>query len=98
MIRGLKVWNVIKKHLNFFHHRIVDKNSDIETVEGMSIDIIDKELQALEIIRNKKTSLVYFVYCCNNTYQVYLEWCKLIKLHEEKLTEEEFNLLYEVIL
>lgn len=47
---GLEVWNAVKKYLNLYHHQAVKENIDVETVEGMPINIIEKELKALNEI------------------------------------------------
>ena len=53
MNKGLEVWNAVKKYLNLYHHQAVKENIDVKTVEGMSIDIIEKSLKSLEIIKEK---------------------------------------------
>ena len=50
-MKGLEVWNAVKKYLNLYHHQAVKENIDVETVEGMPINIIEKELKALEILK-----------------------------------------------
>lgn len=91
-LEALKVWNAVKKCLNLYHHQVVKEDIDVKTVEGMSIDIIEKSLKALEIIKGKTIDLEYLK-CCD-TYKQY----RIICSYWNAITEEEFDLLKEVLL
>ena len=51
-MKGLDVWNAVKKYLNLYHKQAVKEDVELKTVEGMPIDIIEKELKRLEEIDN----------------------------------------------
>ena len=88
---GLEVWNAVKKYLNLYHHQAIKENIDVETVEGMPINIIEKELKALEIL---KPYCIVADYKCENPEDRYeLAFCKKVCI-----TEEEYKLLKEVLL
>ena len=94
-MKGLEVWNAVKKYLNFYHHQSVKKNIDVETVEGMPIDTIEKELKALDIIKRNPNLITW----CIETYEDYQEYCNEVAEEEELIeSEEEFYLLKEVLL
>lgn len=61
-------------------------------------DTIEKELKALEIIKEKNVDVIYLHYECNclEDYNEYNQTCELDK--DEYLTQEEYNLLKEVVL
>ncbi len=67
-------------------------------------DDIKKELKALEIIKEKKVNVGAFMECCLSlSYEEYIKqwgnWHKHIfkNISGEVLTQEEFNLLKEVL-
>lgn len=94
MIEGLKVWNAVKKYLNLYHHQVVKENIDVKTVEGMSIDIIEKSLKAFEIISDK-ICVGFFIGLDN-------EYVYVLKLKNSKnsiqITKEQYDFLKEVLL
>ena len=49
----LETWYLVKEYLNEFHHRIVSKDIEVETIEGHPINIIETALKDYE----KKTKL-----------------------------------------
>ena len=60
--------------------------------------IVEKELKALEIIKEKKVDMWHLVDLLEQTYEMYLAFCKSEKYEEDYIfTEEEFNLLKEVL-
>ena len=65
----------------------------------------EKKLRALEIIKEKNVNIGSFIKCCSNIdYEKYINgwgnWNKdiLYNLSKNPLTQEEFNLLKEVLL
>ena len=70
------------------------KDEMLEWTEGYEedLDIVEKELKALEIIKNKKVNVIILMGC--DTIEEYnkhpLTW--------NKLTQEEYELLKEVLL
>ena len=66
--------------------------------EEKDLDIIKKELKALEIIRNKPW-LVGEIVESKGDYKAYKSWCSVFRADMKyRATEEEFNLLKEVLL
>lgn len=55
--KPLEVWSLVKKYMNAYHHRAVEANIDVETVEGYPISIIEDSLKALEIIYTKEVDI-----------------------------------------
>lgn len=92
-LNGLEVWNAVKKYLNLYHHQAVKENIDVETVEGMPINIIEKELKALELIINKGVAvgMLQLKEVGLNEYNDFIGDKSLF------LTKEEYNLLKEVL-
>lgn len=76
-------------------------NYEIDT-NCETIKTIEKSLKALEIIKEKRVDLPY-LRCCiedNQSFERYNEYINSKTMdydHEEELTEEEFNLLKEVL-
>jgi hypothetical protein len=95
-LEALKVWYAVKKYMNLYHHMSIKENIDVKTVEGMPVDIIEKALKALEIIKKKKVDTYLLALTKNvNQYNRLFEehlisLCRL-------LTQEEFDLLKEVL-
>ena len=60
------------------------------------LQVIEKSLKALEIIKNKECDMRWLKYCIKEykTVEVYNNG---LPEHYEKLTEEEFDLLKEVL-
>lgn len=76
---------------NFYHHTIV-KNTDIELICGYPIDNIRRDLEALEIIKEKEADVFIFLHSGDlETYNDIVE-------DNRKLTQEEYELLKEVVL
>ena len=50
-LTALETWYLVKKYLNIYHHQAIKENIDVETVEGYPIDIIEKALKALEVLK-----------------------------------------------
>ena len=78
---------------------------DLEDLQGgrdafwESYRIIEKELKALEIIKEKEVDVWYLMICIEQNIkhlQFYNEYMK--ELNGIKLTQEEFDLLKEVLL
>ena len=96
-LEALKVWNAVEKYLNLYHHQAIKDNINVETVEGMPIKIIEKSLKALEIIKEKTTS------ACNclmilKARTDNLDYYDYKKLFLTDLTQEEYDILKEVLL
>ena len=83
MSKGLEALERIKNNLK-------DEDNYINLFDTLDLSIIEKELKAFEIIRNKYVNVGYFVNCINA--KEYNKWYER-KYH---LTQEEYNLLKEV--
>lgn len=85
MSKGLETWKLVRKYIDYNSSFWLKEQRHIETVEGHSLDIIDKELKALEIIKSigigSATILIEEGF--ENGYGI---------------TEEEYDLLKEVLL
>lgn len=92
--KGLEVWALVKKRLEKEHHKIVKEDIPLKTIEGMPIDTIEKELKALEIIIKKNVNIFLFKTegCTLKIYNT------IVILKEHHLTQEEYDLLKEVLL
>ena len=65
--------------------------------ENPYLKIIEKELKALEVIKEKKPSIQVIWHC--EDYNAYKEYLEIVPIPEGKqLTQEEFDLLKEVLL
>lgn len=80
MIKGLEALDIVKLRLS---GNVTNKKM---------LNIIEKELKALEILRNKKVNLEYLK-CCEN-YEQYKTICS----YWNEITSKEFDLLKEVLL
>ena len=72
------------------------EKSDIITVyvgDTEQCEIIEKELKALEIIRKKKVNCLYIAVCKSVN-----EYNNIIPCENDELTQEEYDLLKEVLL
>lgn len=98
-LEALKVWYAVKKYMNLYHHMTVKENIEVKTVEGMPIDIIEKSLKALEIIKEKKVniSLLLNSTCLTNYNEYVIRSKASINSLCELLTQEEYDLLKEVL-
>lgn len=100
---------IIKLKDDLQHYTMVEKDSvlasqikyDLEQFEN-----IEKELKALEIIKNKKLDVCSFINNFverNNSYETYVLYFEkpieidYVVISEELLTEEEFNLVKDVL-
>ena len=86
---------------NFYHHTIV-KDTDIEFVCDYRIDNIRRDLEVLEILKKKNINIRALkswnkTYKGKLTYQNYLDILDDCDLGE-KLTQEEYDILKEVLL
>lgn len=90
MSKGLEALEV-SKQLKDFVLEFIKNGLDRRFIHG-SFDIIEKELKALEIIKNKKVCVVWL----RNGLSAYNSTAALYKL--PRLTEEEYDLLKEVLL
>lgn len=91
MTKGLEVWYLVKKYLEKEHHKIFKEDIPLKSIEGMPLDIIEKELKALEIIKSKELN-VFFIK--RYTREDFNFMCR----YEQRLTKEEYDLLKEVLL
>ena len=90
MIKGLEVWKLLREYLDKYTTLHLKEETHIESVEGYSLDTIEKELKALEIMTkslgigkedffyDNKTNTYYFV--------------------GGVITKEKYDLLKEVLL
>ena len=88
MSKGLETWKLVRKHIDYISSLWLKEQRHIENVEGHPLNIIEKELKALEII--KKLHIFDSV-----------EWDdyeELAKEEKEIMTQEEYELLKEVLL
>ena len=62
----LETWYLVKEYLNIFHHRIVSENTEVETIEGHPINIIENALKETEKIKkcykNELKNVSYYNY------------------------------------
>ena len=89
MIKGIKALENIKKERPQYFSTLYDLDmwkEDIETIE--------KELKVLEIIKNKNVNILEIKLC--NNYEEY-NCCASNFFDVEELTQEEFDLLKEVL-
>lgn len=95
MSKGLKALSKIAKRVGTLK---VDNNGMIYNSLGdmyESYKIIRKELKVLEIVKNKRVPIqVIFEF---DTYDDYFEWAYSNVIRLYLLTQEEFNLLKEVL-
>lgn len=90
-MKALELWYCIVKYMNYYHHKAIDEDIDIETCEGVPINIIEKSLKALEIIKEKEVNVFIFLYSGDlETYNDMVE-------DNRKLKQEEYELVKEVL-
>lgn len=91
MIRGLEILKTIKRY-----QVVLDSEKDIvkNIVEifPISLNIVEKELNALKIVKEKYVDF-FQLPCCKNIF----EYNDLKFFENEKLTQDEFDLLKEVL-
>lgn len=76
---------------------IEEVRKDINTIKQALIKA-EKEHKVLEIIKEKRVDMWHLVDLLEQTYEMYLAFCKSEKYEEDYiLTEEEFDLLKEVL-
>ena len=94
MSKGLKALDRIKKaHYIAMACMGIDK-PDIETEKA--IDIIEREIKALEIIKNKKVNMFHiWVFDDYEQYKAHYPFSEY-SAEEDMLNAEEFNFLKEV--
>jgi len=85
MSKGLEAWERIKKGIdtNVWQSGYWD-----------DIDIIEKELKALEIIKEKPQATLWLFQHCDKE----MEYEDMISLFKEDITKKQFELLKEVLL
>ena len=79
----------------------LDEDVDFWEIRNAHL-LVEKSLKALEIIKEKRVDLPYLRCCIEDNQSVYRynEYIRNKTMdydHEEELTEEEFNLLKEVL-
>ena len=98
MSKGLEALKEIEK----FIEKNLSKTKDNESFNlGFDIGIIEKELKALEIIKTKKVNVGWLFVSFKN-YAEYKdaldnEWTIVKQISLEPLTQEEYDLLKEVL-
>lgn len=97
MSKGLEALEIIKGALVEVEY---DEEEDIILSAWQEheeeINIIEKELKAFEIIKNKGVEVGLVMIC--NTYQDYEKWYINNHVGMQKLTQEEYDLLKEVLI
>ena len=78
-----------------------DLIEDLQQDNGVSIickEKVENELKALEIIKKKKVDMWHLTDLLEQTYEMYLAFCKSEKYEEDYiLTEEEFATVKEAL-
>ena len=96
MSKGLEVWKLLREYLDKYTTLHLKEETHIESVEGYSLDIIEKELKAFEIIRNKQVDTWSLIPSANlKEYHYVISAERYTNL---KLSQEEYDLLKEVLL
>ena len=89
MIKGLEALERVKEHTKTYYYSLIEK--DIANIE--------KELKALEIIKNKKVNVLELSVCAN--YETFIsffkQWNWNGEYDEYVVSEEEYDLLKEVL-
>ena len=94
MTKGLEVWYLLRDYLDKYTTLHLKEETHIENVEGHSLDIIEKELKALEIITIKNVNLQPIKQLINLTLEKYNRlWANH---YYDCLTLEEYVLLRKV--
>lgn len=93
MSKGLEALKELLEYVNF------ENRHDSKSEKAVSnFDIIEKELKALEIIKNKKVAYLFMWLIEKHNkkcaLRLYNEPCE----EDRKITEEEYDLLKEVLL
>lgn len=98
---GLEIVSVMINGANKYEKETGVKNPPVYFSKS-NLLVIEKELKALEIIKEKRVDLPY-LRCCiedNQSVERYNEYIRNKTMdydHEQELTEEEFNILKEVL-
>lgn len=90
-LEALKVWKAVEKYMNLYHHQAVKDDINVETVEGMPIKIIEKSLEALDIIK-KVLNFKIRDYSEFSYGSIFISEQRII------LDDEEIDLLKEILL
>ena len=89
MIKGLEALNEIEK----FVEKNLSKTKDNESFNlGFDIGIIEKDLKAFEIIKEKLVNL--FIVAYTDTKEAYND---MVSEHYRELTQDEYELLKEIL-
>lgn len=93
-ITALETWYLVKKYLNIYHHQAVKENIDVKTIEGYPIDIIEKALKVLEIIKANCSFYTESLFPLGDAYW----WHVHLKMQGYIAKDKEmFDLLKEVL-
>lgn len=84
MSKGLEALKEYRKH-----------QQGVNVYADELLDIVEKELKALEIIKNKKVYVRFFLKYCDD--EIGLPIYNSQVLEEQKLTQEEYDLLKEAL-
>ena len=89
--------NILDTEQDLYNYCLITIEKELKEKEVKAIEVckefFDKELKALEIIKEKKVNVGDFVRC--KSIEDYNEYCCYGK--EETLTQEEYDLLKEVL-
>lgn len=103
MSKGLELLKAYENKYTFASQFNGDRLPYYQTIK--MLEPIEKELKALEIIKNKSVNvrnLIIYCFEMNDTYEEYVDvfnYCdNYWELGNELLTEEEYNLLKEMLL
>lgn len=94
MSKELEVWRLLRDCLDNYTTLYLKEKTHIESVEGHSLDIIEKALKALEIIEEKDVDLQPIKQLKELTFEQYNRYWVYYKYN--RLTQEEYRLLREV--
>lgn len=84
--------------LERLEENIIAVNVDYEMKHVADYETIEKRLKALEIIKEKDVYVSELIYLSDQDYDCYLRFCYNEEYPtEDILSEEEFNLLKEVL-
>lgn len=110
MIKGLEALEKIKKLDILYDIEMTEKGEEYFKEHSIDLSIIEKELKALEIIKEKKVNtaeFIAYVKDTNHNYETYLldysqeHWYLHINDNNETsycLIQEEYELIKEVLL
>ena len=92
MSNAIKILEKIKRLDILYDIEMTESGEEYMKENDIDLNIIEKELKALEIIRNKEVNVAWFTYVDN------LEDYNKGKFIGSYLTQEEYGLLKEVLL